>query len=127
MRDILFIAAAGALGSLSRYGVGVAAVRIIGGRYAIGTLVVNVVGCFLLATLMTAGFSTELLPKAVKLAIATGFLGAFTTFSTFGYETMVYMERGDWGLAAANISANVVLGLMAAAGGFAVGKLVLST
>jgi CrcB protein len=56
------------------------------------------------------------------LALTAGFLGALTTFSTFGYETVHHLEEGEWALAGVNVAANLVLGLLAAGGGVAVGR-----
>ena len=126
MRDLLWIGVAGALGAVARYGVGVFAQRSIGTHFAYGTLIANVLGCFLLALLMTLGLSSELIPKTLKLALGTGFLGAFTTFSTFGYETLACAEKGHWRLAAANIAANLVVGLLAAWLGWTLGRYLLT-
>ncbi len=84
-----------------------------GENFAYGTLAVNVIGCFLLGLVMQIGLTTELMPRTVRLTAGVGFLGAFTTYSTFGYETMRYLEAGAWTLAAANVGANLLLGLLA--------------
>jgi len=108
---MLSMAVAGALGTLARYGLSGLAHGWWGSGFAWGTLAVNLAGCLLLGALMQAGSSTTLVSPAVRMAVGIGFCGAFTTFSTFGYETMKYMEDGAVHLAAANIAANVVLGL----------------
>jgi len=56
-------------------------------------------------------------------ALTAGFLGAFTTFSTFGYETIRYADQGEWALAGMNVAGNIVLGLLAAGAGLGVGRL----
>ena len=79
-----------------------------------GTLLVNVVGCFLLGALACAvGLDQNNISPATKLAVGTGFLGSFTTFSTFGVETFERLQRGSVGYALANIALNVVVGLFA--------------
>lgn len=113
MREVLALAVAGALGTVGRYAVSGWAYRLLGDRFAIGTLTVNVIGSFLLAFLMELGLTTDLLPRTLRFAATVGFLGAFTTYSTFGYETMRYLEDGDWLLAGANVGANLVIGLLA--------------
>lgn len=116
---LVAIGFAGALGALARYGVSVAALRWLGEEFPYGTLCVNLVGCFLLGiiaeiTLKDTGFSPQ-----TRAIIGTGFLGAFTTFSTFGVETYRAMEAGAWGVAASNVAVNVVGGLLLVAAGVA--------
>jgi len=126
MKDLLFIATAGALGSLSRYGVGLLSERWWGRHAPYGTFVVNIAGCFLLGFIMTLALSNDAFPRHYRLALTTGFLGAFTTFSTVGYETMTFVEHSAWKLAALNVAANLFVGLLAAAGGIALAKLLLA-
>ena len=117
------IAAFGAAGAVCRFLVGLACVRLLGGHFAYGTLVVNVVGCFLLGVLLHLATSDEWrLAPHTHAGMTIGFLGALTTFSTFGLETVRHAHEGDWHLAALNVAANVVLGLLGAAGGLAIGK-----
>ena len=109
---LLMIGLAGAAGALARFGVGVAASRWLGAGFPWGTLAVNLAGCFLLGmvtqlALLKAGVSEE-----TRLVVGTGFLGAFTTFSTFGVETFRAMEAAEWGVAATNVGANLVGGLI---------------
>jgi CrcB protein len=113
LNELVALALAGALGTLGRYTISGWAYRVLGDGFAVGTLTVNVIGCFLLAVLMHVGLATDLIPRTARFAATVGFLGAFTTFSTFGYETMRYLEDGAWLLAAANVGANLVLGLLA--------------
>nr|CTQ95799.1 CrcB protein [Kibdelosporangium sp. MJ126-NF4] len=78
-----------------------------------GTFVVNIAGCFLLG--LVAGAS-----GGVHALVGTGFCGALTTYSTFGYETLQLVERGDYRTAGLNVGLSVVVGLAAAALGTAV-------
>ncbi len=83
-------------------------------RFPMGTLVVNLIGCFALggvAAIVLTRVVTR--PDDVRLAVAVGFLGAFTTFSTFGYETLALIEDGSWLAALINILVSVALGLLA--------------
>jgi CrcB protein len=98
---------------------------VFGEGFAFGTLVVNVIGCFALALFMHAALATDAIPRTLRLAVAVGFLGAFTTFSTFGYETVRYLQDGDLRLAAANVAANVVVCLLATWAGFAAGRVLI--
>lgn len=113
MLNLLYIAVFGALGAVSRYSIGIwLQHRGSGEMFPFGTLLVNVVGCFLLGFL--AGLSTQAVSKQTNTALSAGFLGAFTTFSTFGFETVTLLEKGRGGLALGNVGANLVLGLLAA-------------
>lgn len=113
---ILGIMVGGALGALSRYGVSVALQSwAAAGPYAsfpFGTLVVNVVGSFLLSFLTSAGLA-GVIPAAVRVAIGTGFLGAMTTFSTFELEADALLRGGEGGRAALYVLANLCLGYLA--------------
>lgn len=125
MREILFIGVAGALGALSRYGLSNLANKLISAGFPWGTLVVNAVGCFLIGYVMHVGLTTDLVPAAWRVAITIGFLGGLTTFSTFSYETVRFIEDGAWLLAFGNMAANLVLGISATLLGLGLGRLTL--
>jgi CrcB protein len=110
MSGILLMAVAGALGTLARYGVGLWAHRLLGPAFAWGTLAANLAGCFAIGLLMPL-LAAGLLFRDARIVLAIGFLGAFTTFSTFGWETFNYIETGNARLAMVNVAANLVLGL----------------
>lgn len=116
--NLVFLGAAGALGALARYGVSAAAMRWGPQGFPWGTLLVNLVGCFALGYLGEMLFDDPGSAARTRLIVGTGFLGAFTTFSTFGVETVRAAEAGEWGVAAANIGLNVVGGTALAAAGF---------
>ncbi|MBN2798226.1 MAG: fluoride efflux transporter CrcB [Deltaproteobacteria bacterium] len=126
MREVLALALAGAAGSLSRYGVGLLAERWCASSLPCGTLVVNVVGAFLLGVLVQVGLAVPSFSRPVQLALSTGFLGAFTTFSTFSLETVQLMERGAYGWAGLNLALNLALGLPAAWLGMVAARSVMS-
>ncbi len=109
----MLISVAGAAGAASRYGVGLWAQRLLGSNFAYGTLVVNLLGCLLLGLVLELESQTEWVGESVRLFWAVGFLGAFTTFSTFGFETLKFMQAGDHHLAVLNVVANLLLGLLA--------------
>lgn len=111
--EVLCIALGGALGTLSRYGVGILSQRFLGDGFPYGTLTVNVVGCFFMGLIGTIGAKTQIVPQFVVAAATIGFLGGFTTFSAFGNETYRHFEAGRTVLALGNIAANVCLGLLA--------------
>jgi CrcB protein len=118
----VWIAFAGALGALGRWGISRAGYALFGTGFAWGTLVANVLGCFLIGFLMHYCLSSDKISDTLRLAVTMGFLGALTTFSTFSYETVNYLEDGSWTLVAANIAANVVIGIGATIGGLALGR-----
>ena len=113
VRELLLVAGFGALGAVGRFSVSGWVYHALGPRFAYGTLAVNVVGCFLLALLSHVAQTTDTLSPEMRTGLGIGFLGAFTTFSTFGYETVRFVEEGAYTTAAANIAANVVLGIAA--------------
>ncbi len=124
MRARVLIAVAGAAGAVSRYGVGLWAQRQWGSHFAFGTLLVNILGCLLLGFVLELEFQTDLVTQPTKLFLAVGFLGAFTTFSTFGFETLKFLQDGTPHLAALNVGANLVLGLLAVWLGWGMARLI---
>jgi CrcB protein len=123
MTQAIAVAVGGALGAVSRHLVNVGCAQWLAAHSAWGTLVVNVLGCFLLGMLVPLGISTE--PRwntTTHLGLTVGLIGGFTTFSTFGLETYgLYQESGATA-AFINIGANMVLGLLAVSGGLVLGK-----
>ena len=107
----IWIAVAGALGALSRWGISRAGYTLFGSGFAWGTLFANALGCFLMGFLMYVGLNTDRIPHSLRIALSIGFLGALTTFSTFSYETVEYIKAGVWVSAIANIGANLILSL----------------
>lgn len=124
MIQVIAIAIAGALGALSRFGLSIVAYSLLGTSFPFGTLIVNIVGCFLIGFVMHISLTTNAIPETWRLAITTGFLGALTTFSAFSYETIRFINQSQWLPAAGNITANIVLGLLATFGGLALAKLI---
>ena len=124
MQAFFLVGIAGAVGAVSRYGVGLLAERSLGSHFAFGTLLVNVLGCLALGFLLEMDRGTAVVTHPVRLLLAVGFLGAFTTFSTFGYETLRYVQDGASHLALLNVSANLVLGLGAIWVGFSAARLI---
>ncbi len=125
MQAYFIVGVAGAAGAVSRYAVGVLAQRALGNHFAYGTLLVNVLGCLLLGFVLELEQHTTLVPHPLRLLLAVGFLGAFTTFSTFGYETIRYLQAGAGHLAALNVAANLLLGMAAVWGGFLAARMMV--
>src|SRR5262245_29692566 len=84
----LIVMAGGAVGSLARYVAGTAIMSRYGGRFPLGTLVVNATGCFLIGVIMTL-MTREAPHPNWRLLLVVGFLGGYTTFATFAYETFL--------------------------------------
>ncbi len=107
---LLFIALGGAAGALARYGVSGWVQDRAGFGFPAGTMVVNVLGCLLIGFAMRYLEAVRLAPE-VRALVTVGMLGAFTTFSTFSYETVALLEDGAWPRAAGYAAGSVVLGL----------------
>ncbi len=91
--QLVWIAVFGALGSLARYGLGLAAKTWFGASFPYGTLAVNLVGSFVLALVVTLALNGRV-SEELRLAIGVGFCGAFTTFSTFELEVQQFIATG---------------------------------
>ena len=123
MKQIFYIMLFGAFGAVSRYGVGVATRARLGKAFPYDTLIANVLGCFLIGAIMY-GILSRHIDETVKTALVVGFLGSFTTFSSFGYATFELFQKGDWPAAVLNIGANLLVGLLAVWLGMTVARLV---
>ena len=122
MARVLLVAAGGATGAVARYLVGGWVASRCGAGFPWGTLLVNVTGSFLLglaATLTLERFGHP----GVRLLVGVGFLGAYTTFSTFSYETVQLLAEGSLFRAALNVGVSVGVGLVAVWLGMVVARL----
>jgi fluoride exporter len=124
LSQIIFLAIAGALGALSRYGLSGLIQRLSGAGFPYGTLVVNVLGSLVIGFVMQIGLNTDIIPRTLRVTITIGFLGAFTTFSTFSYETVGYLQNSAWLLASLNVISNLGLCLLSTVIGMALGRIV---
>jgi CrcB protein len=122
MERYLLIAVFGALGAMSRYAVDGWVSNAAGGQFPWGTLAVNVAGSFALGVVVELTTSRLLPHPNWRIALGIGFLGAFTTFSTFAYETVRLAEDSAYSLALVNVAAMTALGLTAAAAGLLLGR-----
>lgn len=117
MQRYLLLALGGALGTMARYWVGSAVANRLGARFPAGTFVINMTACVLI------GFSLTYLGKRSDLSVAwrflipTGFVGAYSTFSTYEWETLSTLRAGAVSLAAFYSIGSLILGLVAAWGG----------
>lgn len=113
MSRFVFIAVAGGAGALLRYVAAGWGQRLTEGVFPLGTLLVNVNGCLLIGLVSGALSGPLLVREEWRLAILVGFLGGFTTFSTYGYETFSLLQDGQWRDATVNVLASNGLGLAA--------------
>jgi len=120
--QLLYIGIFGGLGCVSRFLVSGFTYQVFGRNLPYGTLLVNVVGSFLLGLLMTFGMRSTLLHPDLRLGLTVGFMGGFTTFSTFSYETLRLLEDGSIWAAGANIVLNIILCLLFALLGMLLAK-----
>lgn len=117
MRYVLWVGVGGFLGATLRYALSMAAARL-GGAWPLGTLLVNVLGCLAGGVLLFAVEQQALSPRA-RAFLGVGLLGALTTFSTFGVETLVLARSSGMGAALGNVALQLVLGLGGVAAGHA--------
>jgi fluoride exporter len=108
MTRVLLIGLAGALGTLARYGVALWAGRTLGTDWPFGTLIVNVVGSFLIVLVWELALKTTLVPDTLRPIITTGFIGGLTTYSSFNLETTNLLRERAWGGAIVNLGVTVV-------------------
>jgi fluoride exporter len=118
----LWICAAGALGTGARYLLSGWALALLGAGFPYGTLAVNVAGSFLIGLVMQVGLATPLLSPTLRMTLTTGFIGGFTTYSTFNYETIRYVQDGAWKLAVGNVVITLATCLAAGFAGIALGR-----
>lgn len=119
MRDLIWVAIGGACGALARHGLTMGARQMWGESFPWGTLAVNLIGCLLLGMLAEASIRWGTIPTWQQRGAGIGFLGALTTFSTFGHDTFRLWELGRRDAALVNVASNLVLGLAAVALGVA--------
>ncbi len=96
MKSFLLICLGGAAGTGARYLVGTGMLRWLGPAFPFGTLAVNLGGSLLLGAVMELGAGHGLLSADLRVVLATGVMGGFTTYSSFNHETLGYLQRGAW-------------------------------
>jgi CrcB protein len=118
-------AVGGAVGALVRWGLSSGVQRVAGAAFPLGTMVVNLLGCFAIGFLMVPVVERPVVSPEVRSLLLVGFLGSFTTFSTFGFEAYVLLREGRTPALLACVAGNVLLGLVAVWLGRVVGDLAI--
>lgn len=118
------LALGGVLGTLARFGLGGWVHTWAGTAFPWGTLVINLLGSFLLGLAMRGAELSSLSPE-LRGMITVGFCGAFTTFSTFSFETIALLQQGAWARASLYAAGSVGMGLLAVALGLSTANLLL--
>jgi CrcB protein len=122
-QKLLLLAAAGAAGTLARFGLSGLVQRFSAGGFPWGTFAVNGLGCLLFGIVWSLAEERLVISGATRTIVLVGFMGAFTTFSTFAFETGQMLDDSQWLLAAGNVLLQNVAGIALLLAGMAMGKM----
>ncbi|MCL1151792.1 fluoride efflux transporter CrcB [Shewanella ulleungensis] len=111
MNNVLLVALGGSIGAVLRYLLSIFMIQLFGSSFPFGTLIVNILGSFLMGVVYALGQLSHVSPE-LKALVGVGLLGALTTFSTFSNETLLLMQEGLWHKAILNVLLNVTLCLL---------------
>jgi CrcB protein len=123
----LFICLGGAIGTGLRYLTSSLAVRWLGVDFPYGTLIVNVVGSFLIGLIQQVGATSLLIPETTRLFLTVGIMGGLTTYSSFSYETLRLAQIGAWGQAWINVLVTTAVCLGVCFLGIVVGRMIVES
>jgi len=123
VEKILWISIGAVLGANLRYWVGDWAAQRFGSGFPYGTMLVNLTGSFLFGLLVSLTFEHFIIDPRLRILLTIGFLGSYTTFSTFAYESVTLITQGQWGLGLFNLLGSTMLGVLFAALGIWLGKI----
>jgi CrcB protein len=126
MSRFLWICLGGAAGTGARYLLTGWVARAAGTGFPWGTLAVNLIGSFLLTLILQVSLGTGLMSPTLRLALTTGVMGGFTTYSTFNYETLQALQTAEWPAAFANVAATLIGCLAAGWLGMVAGRVAVS-
>ena len=124
MSRLFLIGLAGFVGTLVRYWLSGVIARRYGETFPLGTLVVNLTGCFLVGLLFYLLQERFMVNPTVRMVILIGLLGGFTTFSSFGLQTFTLLQDGEFALAALNLTASNFIGLALVWAGYTLARVV---
>lgn len=122
MQKLIFLAGAGALGALTRYGIAGMVQKWTGPAFPWGTVAVNILGCLAVGLLWALFEDKITISSEMRVIVLVGFMGAFTTFSTFIAETGELIRTAQWAWAAGNVVLQNTVGLLAFFAGTTIGK-----
>jgi CrcB protein len=122
VRDFVVVSIGAIFGANARYIISRFAAKMLGPAFPYGTLFINITGSVIVGFFMVWATERVLLDPRWRLFIVIGFCGAYTTFSSYAFESMAYFQQGQWGLMLANIFANNVLCLAGALAGMALAR-----
>ena len=123
MWELLAVGCGGFVGAVARWGLSSWVQRLAGGGFPMGTFAANMLGCLFIGVVFALVDARPEWPQHVRLFLMVGLLGAFTTFSTFGHETLDLIRDGAWVLALLNVLGSATVGLLAVLVGRAIGRL----
>jgi CrcB protein len=123
----LVICLGGAIGTGLRYLTSSLAVRWLGADFPYGTLIVNVVGSFLIGLIQQVGTTSLLIPETTRLFLTVGIMGGLTTYSSFSYETLRLAQIGAWGQAWINVLVTTAVCLGVCFLGIVVGRMIVES
>lgn len=125
LQTYLLVGAGGAMGACLRYGVTQLAVKLAGHGFPVGTMTVNILGSFLMGVVVTwLAFKMPEGQASLRLFLATGFLGGFTTFSAFSLDAQALLARGAYSQAGLYVAGSVLVGLAALFLGLWLGRVI---
>jgi CrcB protein len=122
MSRFFWICLGSAVGTGSRYILAGWVLTLLGPAFPFGTLFINVLGSFAISVVMHLALSAKVIEPTLRLTLTTGFLGGFTTYSTFNYETLAYLREGNWAVGITNVAATVLICLAAGIAGLALAR-----
>ena len=122
MDKVLWISLGAVLGANLRYWVGDWAAQRFGSGFPYGTLLINLTGSFLLGLIISMSMENFIIDPRLRLLLTVGFLGSYTTFSTYAYESIALISQGQWGLGLFNLIGSSLLGALFAILGIWLGK-----
>ncbi len=125
MARLLWVCLGGALGTGARYAISGWAARRFGSGFPYGTLLVNVVGSFVIAFIMELSLTTGVVSPSLRVFLTVGVLGGFTTYSAFNYETLSYLQSGAWLMGSINVLVMVIACLVAGLAGLVSARLLV--
>ena len=126
MDRVLLVALGGGIGSVLRYGTSLIAARWLGVDFPYGTLIVNVVGSFLIGVVQELAGETGMIREPTRLFLSAGVMGGFTTYSAFSYETVRLVQLGGVGRAVANVLVTTLVCLAVCVLGVVAGRAAVS-